>query len=95
MGGPSSVCINDDLAAGEAGIGSRSTNVELSARVDDVLGVLSLEFYGDDLFADFSNEGFFDLLVGNGGIMLSRDKDIVDLGRLEFASILRILNDNL
>jgi len=43
MGTPSSIRVNDDLAAGEASITLRTTDDELARRVDVQVGVAAIE----------------------------------------------------
>ncbi len=85
MGAASAVGVDDDLAAGEAGVAVRAADDEFSGGVDVEDDVIVPELFGnaraDDLLDDLALGLFADgvlLLVDDGSVMLGGDDDGVD-----------------
>jgi hypothetical protein len=77
---PTAVGIDDDFAAGEAGVALRATDDEFTGGVDEELGVLGKKLGGEDLLDDVLNEERLDGLVRDVGGVLRGDDDVDDLG---------------
>ena len=95
MGAPSSVCVDDDLATGKAGVTVWATAGEASTWVEMVDGVLikvlSWDHWGDDLFLELGLE----VLKGDIRAMLGRDQDSVDTEWGELPVLVFVLNGDL
>ena len=78
VGSPSTVSVDDDLTAGEAGISVGSSNDEAARGVQVVDGLVVKELLGDDRLDDVLHQVLADLLVGDILGVLRRDDDSVD-----------------
>jgi len=78
VGTPTTIGINDDLAAGKTSIAVGTTDDEAARGVEVVDGILVKVLGGDDLLDDLLHELLADLLVGDGLVVLSGDDDGVD-----------------
>ena len=76
------VGVDDDLAAGDAGIAVRPADDEAAGRVDVDFGVLVHQLGGDDAIDDLLDEVAAHLLVGHVFAMLARDDDRIDANGL-------------
>ena len=94
VGGPTTVGIDDDLSAGETGVSLGATNDEGARGVDDDVSVLE-HLSGADLLDDLLDEGILNLLLGDGGIVLGGDENVVDSHGLDLAVFVGVLNNNL
>jgi len=95
MGAPSSVCVNDDLASGEAGVAMWATTGEASTRVEMVDGVLVEVLGWDDLADDLFLQLSLEFLLGDVWAVLGRDQHGVDTEWGEFSVLVFVLNGNL
>ena len=72
MSAHAAVGVDDDLAAGEAGIAHGAADDEAAGRVDVVLGVLVQQVLGrDDGFNDVLLNFGAELVVGEGGVLVA------------------------
>ena len=94
MGTPAAVSVDNNLATSEASVGSGTTAIELSGRVDDDLCALE-HVLRDHLLDDLLGESLLDDLVGDLGVVLSRDKNVVHSERHHLAIVVAVLNDDL
>ena len=94
MGAPSTIGVDDDLSSSESSISFGTTNVEFTGGVDDDLGA-GEHLSGADLLDNLLSEGLGDLFVGDGGIVLGGDEDVVDGNGFDLNTFLFVLNDNL
>ena len=82
MAGVAAVGIDDDLAAGQAGITLRAAHNKAAGGVDVVLGVLVQQLGGDDLFDDLVEDVLVQLFLADLGAVLAGDDHSVDAHRL-------------
>lgn len=94
MSSPSSVGINDDLAASESGISLRTSDDEGATGVKDVTSI-DEPFFRDGLLDDFVDEVLSDFLVGDIRVVLGRDEDGVDASRNTFNTNVLVLDSDL
>src|SRR3989344_1864239 len=80
--GHAAVGVDNDLAAGQAGVTHRAADLERAGRVDEILGVLAEPFLGQHRFHDFLDHGLLEGVVLDARCMLGREHDRVDAGRL-------------
>jgi len=92
MGSPSSVCVDDDLATGKAGVSMWSTTGEASTRVEMVDGVLVEVLGRDNLADDMFLQLCLELFLSDVGAMLGRDEDGVDAKWGELAVLVFVLD---
>jgi len=78
VGAPSSVCVDDDLTTGKAGVTMWATTGKASAGVEMVDGVLIDVLGWDDLADDFFLQLTLEFLLGDVWAVLGRNKDGVD-----------------
>ena len=78
----SSVRVDNDLAAGEAGVALGAADDEAAGRVDQEFGLLGEHLGGKDLADHLLDAELLDLLVGNTLGVLGGDDDVDDAGRL-------------
>lgn len=65
MGSPASVCVDDDLSAGEAGVTVRSANDETARGVQVINSFLVEVLSRDDWADDVLHELLLDVLLGD------------------------------
>jgi hypothetical protein len=78
VGSPTTVCVDDDLAASQTGITLGSTDDEETGGLDVVDGLVVEELGGDDLLDDLLLDLLAELLSGDVLAVLGRDDDSVD-----------------
>ena len=95
VGAPTSVGVDDDLAAGEAGVTVGSADDEAAGGVDVVDGLLIEVLGGDDGLDDVLHDVLVNLLVGDVGLVLGGDDDGVDADGDHAAVLLLVLDGDL
>lgn len=95
VGAPTSVGVDDDLSAGEAGVTVGSADDEAAGGVDVVDGLLIEVLGGDDGLDDVLHDVLVNLLVGDVGLVLGGDDDGVDADRDHAAVLLLVLDGDL
>lgn len=95
VGAPTSVGVDDDLSAGEAGVAVGSTDDEAAGGVDVVDGLLIEVLGGDDGLDDVLHDVLVNLLVGDVGLVLGGDDDGVDADGDHAAVLLLVLDGDL
>lgn len=94
VGSPSTIGVDNNLAASETSISSWATHVELSRGVDNNLGIAE-HVLGDDSLDDLLGKSLVDDFIGHRWVVLSGDKNIVHSKGHELATIVAVLNDDL
>ena len=94
MSSPSSVSINDDLAASESGVSLRASDDEGTAGIKDVTSI-DEPFFRDGFLDDFVDEVLSDFLVGDIRVVLGGDEDGVDASRNTFNANVFVLDSDL
>lgn len=95
VGAPTSVGVDDDLSAGEAGVTVGSADDEAAGGVDVVDGLLIEVLGGDDRLDDVLHDVLVNLLVGDVGLVLGGDDDGVDADGDHAAVLLLVLDGDL
>ena len=95
VGAPTSVGVDDDLSAGEAGVTVGSADDEAAGGVDVVDGLLIEVLGGDDGLDDVLHDVLVNLLVGDVGLVLGGDDDGVDADGDHAAVLLLVLDGDL
>lgn len=95
VGAPTSVGVDDDLSAGEAGVTVGSADDEAAGGVDVVDGLLIEVLGGDDGLDDVLHDVLVNLLVGDVGLVLGGDDDGVDTDGDHAAVLLLVLDGDL
>jgi len=95
VGAPSSVCVDDDLTSGKAGVTMWATTGEASTRVEMVDGVLIKVLCGDDGGDDLFLELGLEVLEGDIWAVLGGDEDGVDTEWGELAILVFVLDGDL
>lgn len=95
VGAPTSVSVDDDLSAGEAGVTVGSADDEAAGGVDVVDGLLIEVLGGDDGLDDVLHDVLVNLLVGDVGLVLGGDDDGVDADGDHAAVLLLVLDGDL
>ena len=94
MSSPSSVGINDNLAASESGVSLRASDDEGTAGIKDVTSI-DEPFFRDGFLDDFVDEVLSDFLVGDIRVVLGGDEDGVDASRNTFNANVFVLDSDL
>jgi hypothetical protein len=94
VGSPTTIGVDDDLSSCETRVSLRSTNDEGARWVDNNLGVLKHLSWAD-LLEDLFSEHLRDLLVIDGGVVLSGDEDVVDTNWLNLSIFFLIFDNDL
>ncbi|BAS71861.1 Os01g0323775, partial [Oryza sativa Japonica Group] len=92
---PSAVGVDDDLAAGEAGVAVGPADDEAARGVEVEDGLLVEVLVGDDRLDDVLLEVGGDLVVGDGLVVLGGDEDGVDADGDHGAGVVEVLNGDL
>ncbi len=77
----SAVGVDDDLAAGEAGVSLRTADHEAAGRIDVILDVLRPELLRNHGLDHVGDDGLMQLLVGDAIAVLRGNDDGVDRHR--------------
>jgi len=95
VGTPTTIGINDDLAAGQTSITVRTTDDETTRRVQVVDGLLVEVLSRDDRLDDVLQQLSLDLLLGDVLVVLGGDDDGVDADRHRAAVLKTVLAGDL
>jgi len=95
VGTPAAVGVDDDLAAGEAGVAVGPTDDEAARRVEVEDGLLVEVLLRDDGLDDVLLEVGGDLVVGDGLVVLGGDEDGVDADGHHGAALVDVLHRDL
>jgi hypothetical protein len=91
---PTTVGIDNNFSASETSISSRTSNIEASRGVDDILGV-DQEFLRANLLNDLIDKSIADGLVVDIGAVLGGDKNVEYSDGLQSSVVKFVFQDNL
>lgn len=91
---PTTVGVDNNFSSSETGISSRTSNIEASRGVDDILGV-DQEFLRANLLNDLIDKSIADGLVVDIGAVLGGDKNVEYSDGLQSSVVKFVFQDNL